>query len=429
MPNLANQRILTHRFGPVSIVVVLLTSCLLTTLGPKGWCGEELLVDGVVHIRNGAEPASGVETVTLAEIWRAGGEDDDIFFGSIAQVLADDEGHIYVMDSQLCEVHVYADNGEHLKVLSREGDGPGEIRSPGDMFFLPDGTLGMIQSFPGKVVKIDLDGTPAGSMNLSGTDPSQGQFGVLSVGRCRGGNILLIGFRMSFQAGQGTLNQSLFASSCDAEGNELHRYFSKKYPILPAAFELDELGIDFVWGRIALGPDGRVYAAPDRNAYAIHVLTPSGDLERVIEREYKSWQRTDEQKKSARLNLEAVGHYYPYPLQGVTIEDTEPAVGGIIVLEDGSLWVSNSRDNRTLPEGILVSFDVFDNSGHYQKKVHIKGSGDIDRDALFMVNEDKLVLVTGATDAWRSMQAVNVEEGEVEDEATALEVICYELAR
>ncbi len=33
--------------------------------------------DGVPHVRNGAEPRDGVETVRLEELWRAGDNEDD----------------------------------------------------------------------------------------------------------------------------------------------------------------------------------------------------------------------------------------------------------------------------------------------------------------------------------------------------------------
>jgi hypothetical protein len=412
----------------------LLTIVFGCSLGVLGTCyvaaGEEVMIDGVIHVRNTAEPPGGVQTLELAEQWRAGGEDDEVFFGVIAQVLTDDRGHIYVMDSQLSEVHVFSATGEHLRILSREGEGPGEIRQPSDMFFLPDGTLAMVQSFPGKIIKIDLEGNPAGSMQLSGTDPSQGRFGVLNSGYCASNTIVLVGFHMAWDQTQGIMNQNLFLSRCDESGKELHLYHGKEYPIVPANFVLEEDGFDFIWGRVDLGRDGRLYVATERNEYRIEVHTPDGTVERVIEREFESWPRTKQQKKAARLNLEAVGHYYPYALQGVTIEDTEPDISGVHLRDDGSLWVSNSRDLANLPEGIMASFDVYDPAGHFTHKVHIAGEGDPDRDAMYLVDDQHLVQVTGATDAWRSSQAVNQEaEDPAAEEEIALELICYQVSR
>jgi hypothetical protein len=39
-------------------------------------------VDGVPHISNCAKAAGDLETLHLEELWRTGGEDDDIFYGT-----------------------------------------------------------------------------------------------------------------------------------------------------------------------------------------------------------------------------------------------------------------------------------------------------------------------------------------------------------
>ncbi len=55
-----------------------------------------------------AEP----EIAELTELWRAGGEDDEIFFGSVAAIRSDPDGNILILDGQLSEVHVYTPDGE-----------------------------------------------------------------------------------------------------------------------------------------------------------------------------------------------------------------------------------------------------------------------------------------------------------------------------
>lgn len=408
---------------------------LLVAAGLLGWpggaavlAGEEVLVDGVPHIRNGAVASEGVETLELVERWRVGGDDDDVFFGSIAQVLADVEGNIYVMDSQLAQVAVYSPDGELLRFLGGEGEGPGEISRPGDMFFHPDGTLGMVQGFPGKVVKVDLEGNPAGSMNISDGETGQGRFGVLVSGLARGGNLVMCGFYMAFSQ-QGGMDQTFYLSRCDEQGVELHRYLSKSYFINYGDFVLEEQGIDFVWsGRVTLGPDGRVYAAPERNRYAIHVYLPDGTLEHVIEREYKSRQRDEADKQQARLTLEAVGHNYPVPPRDVSVLEADADIQGLQVTADGELWVTSSRDVAELPDGMLSQFDVFDGQGHLLRKLQVRSAGDPLRDALYLLNASQAVVVTDALDAFRSMQGVSGGDDGDDGEVAPIEIVCYEIA-
>jgi hypothetical protein len=59
---------------------------------------EEVLVDGVLHVRNGETPRDGITTVQLQEVWRVGGEDDEHIFGVISDVLVDDAGNLYLLD-------------------------------------------------------------------------------------------------------------------------------------------------------------------------------------------------------------------------------------------------------------------------------------------------------------------------------------------
>ena len=159
--------------GMILLILVLLR------LVPPALAGETVLVDGIPHVMNPATPRDGVQTLDLQEQWRTGGEDDEIFFGVVTNAISDDEGNIYLLDMQLSEVQVYSPAGEQFKTLSREGEGPGEIQRPADLLFMPDGSLGIVQMFPGKVVKIDLDGNPAGSFAPFANDPTAG-------GQCKG---------------------------------------------------------------------------------------------------------------------------------------------------------------------------------------------------------------------------------------------------
>jgi len=54
---------------------------------------------------NSSAPKEGVIVATLHETWRAGGDDDEVFFGNIATVKCDAGGIVHLLDSQLAEVH------------------------------------------------------------------------------------------------------------------------------------------------------------------------------------------------------------------------------------------------------------------------------------------------------------------------------------
>ena len=129
---------------------------------------EHETVDGVLHVRNGAEPRDGIEHLRLEELWRVGDASDDILFGLITRVVADTNGDLYVLDGQLSHVHVYDRDGAHLRTLFREGEGPGEVRGPRDLVLLDDGRVGVVQEQPGKMIFVDRMNNPAGELTFGG---------------------------------------------------------------------------------------------------------------------------------------------------------------------------------------------------------------------------------------------------------------------
>ena len=375
-----------------------------------------------VVVNNGAQPADGLKVAKMTELWRAGGPDDDIFFGTLGAVRSDKDGNVYILDGQLSEIQVYAPDGTHLRTLGREGDGPGEMRSPADMFITGDGVINVMQAMPGRIIRLTPDGLPAGETTYKPGPGQPSQFGVLIAGRAAGQDMILAGIRMVFSAGVN--QQTYFLARCDGNGEQKAVLLEKKHELNMAAFALDEMEMDFIWGRLAVGPDGRVYAAPERNAYAIDVYGADGSVEKTITREYNLPPRTDRQKKMANQVITAVGANYPSPPQKITIEDTEPAVVTLTVTDDNHLWVQNSVGNTQTPDGTFVVLDEFDAAGKFVRQVALQGAHDPAKDAINILPNGRVVIVVGALDAWLNQQGATNKEAETQ-EADPLEVICY----
>lgn len=393
--------------------------------------GEEVLVDGVLHIRNGNTPPQGVETLQLKELWRAGGEDDeDVLFGIIGQVQVDDDGNIYLLDQQLSDVKVYSPDGEFLKTLSREGDGPGEIRSPNDMIFMPDGTLGLVQQFPGKIIKVDLEGTPAGEFLPGGADPTSGGFMALADAKSGGGNLVLGGVAISVDTEAQAQNRNCFVASFDPDGKELVRYQELNYRWAAPAVTLKEWQMLYLWRRWNVGPNGRVLIPPVHEEYRINVYNPDGSLDRVIEREFAGWPRGGGEPSVTQTIMEAIQRGIErqgLPDVKAELEEVEPAVYRINVDDQGMIWVLSSRGFREQPEGIFSTYDVFDPSGHFQRQVAVACEGDSVKDGLFFCGKDKMILVTGFVDALVAAMGGGAAEVEEEEEAAPMEVICFKI--
>ncbi len=381
---------------------------------------DALGLDPVEIVHSGATPSGGRMTVHATEIWRVGGENDEHLFGAIARAISDSVGNVYLLDSQLSQTEVFTPTGEFLRTLGREGEGPGEVRGPLDICWLPNGSLGFIQAFPGKVVEVNLDGTPGGDQ------ADRGGFGVLVRALMRSGVLILGGIRITY-SDEGTGSDTRFLSRFDDRGNEQHCYVSQAATVDYRNFELSEKGQDFAWERCALGPEGNFYVAPERNQYRIGVHNRTGTLLKVIEREYTSLKRQQHQRDIARRQLEAYARHFPTPPRKITIEECEPDILSLRVADDGGLWVRTSRGDNLSGEGILTTFDVFDREGRFFNQIALACPGNPERDQLFFIGEDRLIVVAGGVGAVLSQQGVSPPEAHAQNESDGLEVRCYQL--
>ena len=373
------------------------------------------------HVSNPAAPSEGVHTIQLNEQWTIGGADEDAhLIGVISQVLADDAGNIYLLDSQLAQVHVFSADGEFLRFLSREGDGPGETRNPNDMMIMPDGSLGLMQVFPGSIVQIDLDGSPVGKYPFDSGNPNAGGFAVLVRGKSKNNNLVLVGMRQTFDAGM--LIQNRFMSSCDGEGNELISYFSGTLEQNFANLVLDEVGTDFPWARWDIGQNGAVTLAPTRDEYRFERYSADGNLELTFDRSYEPLKRDEEAMKQMTSAMEAQGRHYPVP-PAVTVSDFEPAVTWVHADSHGNTWVQTSRSGVNQPDGIMLSYDIFNSDGKFIKQYAFACDGDTEHDLMFFIDDNRCLLVKGFHDSVAAMQGVSTTEDEEEPEPVS--VISY----
>lgn len=78
---------------------------------------------------------SSENTVTVRELWRVGGsEDDEVLFANHLRVGMDSMGKAYVTDRTNPSVYVFSDSGKLLKEIGRAGMGPGEFGEPFGVF-------------------------------------------------------------------------------------------------------------------------------------------------------------------------------------------------------------------------------------------------------------------------------------------------------
>ncbi|RKZ12298.1 hypothetical protein DRQ50_12155 [bacterium] len=359
----------------------------------------------------------------LEEQWRVGGEDGEDFFGLITQLVVADDGTIYLLDTRLGEVPVYSTDGERIDTLSREGDGPGETRFPVHILFMPDGSLGIAQTFPGRIVTVGLDGTPAGNIEFG--DKTEGGFLRLLDCATQNDRLVISGEKISQNPPTGQVRTS-FAAAYGVDGQEqiVYESYTRELDFTKFHWAEDEIQqVDF--RKMAVGRDNRVYVAGERNRYIVRVYQPDGTLDRIITREYAHRERTQEEIDRIETTLEVQLAQLP----GATwdISKTEPDISTVKIGPDGNLWVECSMGGIEQPEGVFYTWDVFSPDGHFIEQVaaHCEGDGDED---LMLWTKTSAIQITGFKSALQSLQGGGGAAEEEDEEAEPMEVIYYQVS-
>lgn len=387
------------------------------------WKGTEETRDGALHVMNPATPSNGTVSVDVEELWRLGGEtdSDEEFFGVISAVTTDKSGNVYLLDSQLAEIKVFSANGEYVRTIGREGEGPGEFRTPTAMFFMPDGNLGVLQPAPPKIVKLTPTGDPAGEMST----PKVEVEGFMSLGGASlaGDRLVTLIQGSMFNQEKGTFTQKLMIKSVNNEGvvqasfHEESRLWEFANPVI------DEVTWDTIQNRWAVADDGRVMGCPEHGPYLVKVWNPDGSVDRIIHTEHQ-------RHKRSQAEIDRITSIYEVftrqaPNSTLKIGEHDKAINSIYT-RGNQLWVLGSAGSRQIAQGTIGTFDVYDKQGRFTKQVTLKGEGNAQEDGYFFV-DDRLYVVTQLVDAAVAMQGGGAEEAEEADDAVPMEVICYRI--
>jgi hypothetical protein len=366
-------------------------------------------------------PAQGVTAVDMKELWRAGGEDGDVIFGRISDVVRHPNGEILVLDNQLCQVEVFSPEGEHLRTLSRQGDGPGEVRQPTGLILLPGDLVGIGAGFPAKMVTLELDGTPVATRYPIG-EPSDGNIGVMISLDTNGGLLAATGGRLVLEGPDNSYAER-FLAVADADGEGFTRILIRNTPIDPTGRTWDEAADYYFDGRWDLGPDGLFYVPMEREKYEISVFDRTGELQFAFGRDQKNRKRNDEDKQQASPIINVTGGRNTGDWD---ISDHDESITRIMLNpDDGTIWVLTPNGANEQPDGVLETWDIFSGKGEFLQQAAIPLGNEIRDGSCFLVGGNRMVVIRGTGSSFSADPDQETEEEETEVEP--LEVICYEV--
>lgn len=383
------------------------------------WTGTSTVVDGVDHVMNPADAMEASLTVPLNERWRRGESDtEEVIFALLDDIAVADDGTIYVLDSQLNEVQVFAPNGEYIRSIGREGEGPGEFTFPRSVMVMPDGLIGVVQSMPGKIVQLTPEGDAAGNYPMPETD---GMFGIQDA-QVAGGHVFLhmrsTVFDNSSQSAQDS--ESIVRLAPDGKVDATMAHSERETDFTNLVFDEKKLQPISDW---AGASDGTVYIAGSFDEYTIDVWNPQGRQVRTIEREFEPRVRTKEEREH-RGPLIRISTGEGDLKTKVVRSETDRAVLEIFPRDDGSVWVLNPRGAYDTAKGELCVLDEFDAQGRFVRQLHLMGTGDLDKDAI-EIRGNRVFVMTNRRSA--RYASVAQDAGDEDADASPMTLVCYEI--
>ncbi len=385
------------------------------------WEGEVVVEEGIKHVKNPAEPLHGRRDIILRELWRIGADEGDVV-GLIADVCEDRDRNIYLLDVQLNTVWIYSADGERIGSVGREGDGPGEFRRPFQVLQWPDGRLAVAESFPGRFLLFEKDGTPGGTL-LPQIHDSDSLETYVNLSRSKvAGERLAIHYTTCAWKGNNRIS-AIYLGLFDLQGNPKNLLLSRRIETKSSKQgEKRETEMTWLGDRWCMGPDGAVYAALGYQGYTIHVFDSEGQKTMMIEREYESVRRNEEEKEEAERSFARFRHVKPEST--FEISDMHMDIVGLHASSDNEIWVQTSEGRWRLPEGAIASYDVFNPEGHFVEQVVLYAQGNPGDDLIFLLN-DRVVVVHDFLSCAHAMVGVKPRDrGEDAEEIDAM-VVCY----
>ena len=326
------------------------------------WKGKIDFEDGIKVIKNPKEPVYGGNVIEFKEeltIGEAEGRKEYVF-SKISGIAVDSEGRIYVLDYKEAQIKVFARNGDYLKTIGREGQGPGELASPYSICVTEQDQI-MIQDLNNhRMIFFSLDGKFLKSISTAE---------LIMVGSWVDSKGNIIGLVST----SGPEMQILELKKFDSDLNPLNSYYSFSRPRGSSGF--NPFMPELCW-------------AVDRNdfvicgypeSYEIQIFNPEGEMERKIIKDYEPVKITPDEIERAKKRL-------PGPMK-LDTPKCHPAYQDLTVDEEGRIFVQTWEKNK---DSAAFYFDVFDSDGRYIAKIPMKFRPRIwKKGKLYSIEEDE----------------------------------------
>ncbi|MFC1529092.1 6-bladed beta-propeller [Gemmatimonadota bacterium] len=173
------------------LITCLLISCTSQAGDPRHRFAVET-VDGVATVVNNAVPKYSDELFEYEEVFRfrEDPENEESILFRPREIVQDDRGYFYILDSGNTRIAVFDDNGVFARSIGREGEGPGDFRRPGTPI-IHDGHL---QIYDLGLRRLSIFTTDGEFVEVISLNQMMGDHGIrmpMLVFRCEDGSLII----------------------------------------------------------------------------------------------------------------------------------------------------------------------------------------------------------------------------------------------
>ncbi len=315
---------------------------------------REEIIDGVRIVHNlEIVPKVSENPIQFVEDLIIGNDESNehYMFNYPADIEADQDGNIYILDWRDCVVKKYNSRGEHVKTWGGRGQGPGEFVSPFCLLIDKNSQVMVVDPGSRRIEVFNTDGGHLQSIKLEHrTD---------QISR---GSMPIIGFSNS---GDSTYNVGFYS----IDTSEFIQIFSKERPRSQRIMN-NEFKYEYpFFVRWAINSKNNVYiGTPDD--YIISVFNPKGELSFKFTKPFSLRYLSGEELESVMKTLESLNQN---PDRNSIKRLTYPVFNRITIDEKDRIWIEHYEpkwENRSRKD---TQYDVFSPKGKFLSNAKING--------------------------------------------------------
>lgn len=303
------------------------------------WKGTVEQENGITVVKNPKEPMYGEDVFNVEEELSIGEAEgpEEYMFSMIRGIEVDDEENIYVVDYKRNHIRKFDKNGGFLRMVGREGQGPGEFQQIQNIQITPENELMVHDRYTFRLTFFSLDGDYLRTVLLKGSWAS-----VVKINSM--GNYLVKTYDFDLSHGRYATELKLHSSNLEfIRTIAKDKFRSTEAPLQP--------------GMASKFLPSDLIICGFRESYEFQILDSEGRTIRKVTKDYVPIKISEEEKKKRELP------------QSSELPRYFPAFQDFSVDEEGRIFVQTYE--RQIDENKFY-YDIFDPEGRYLAKIPLK---------------------------------------------------------